>query len=89
MAKEYRKELRALETQIRKAKRDQGAHLAACTRTNEKILAAAERATKKLDRAATRDVCANNRDFSRLDKGTRKQLAKFEKRKAILIGRLS
>ena len=70
MKKQYLKELRALDTQIRRASRDQIRHHRAAGRAVAKI-----RAIK--------------REAAKLDKGTVKQLAAFQKRRAILVGRLS
>ena len=89
MAKQYRKELRALYTQIRRAKADQSRHTRAKNRDNKRILVAADRAVKKIGHAAANNICANNRAFSKLNKGTEKQILAFQKRQAILLGRLS
>ena len=89
MSKQYRKELRAIETQIRRASRDRCANTKRTALANAKILRAAERRAAQIDREATREICANNRLFKKLDKGTVKQLAAFQKRRSILVGRLS
>jgi hypothetical protein len=89
MAKQYRKELRALDTQIRRAKADRDRHILATERARGKALVAACRACDKIDKAASREICAINRTFTRLNKGTEKQIAAFQKRQAILLGRLS
>ena len=78
MSKQYRKELRALDTQIRRASRDQ-------IRSHR----AAGRAVAKIENAAVAQIRAIKREAAKLDKGTVKQLAAFQKRRAILIGRLA
>ena len=78
MSKQYRKELRALDTQIRRASRDQIRHHRATGR-----------AVAKIENIAVAQIRAIKRESAKLDKGTVKQLAAFQKRRAILIGRLS
>ena len=78
MSKQYRKELRALETQMGRASRDQIRHHRATGR-----------AVAKIENVAVAQIRAIKRESAKLDKGTVKQLAAFQKRRAILIGRLS
>ena len=78
MSKEYRKELRALEREIRKASRDQIRH----HRSTERIISSLENeCVKEIRRVKTA--------AAKVDKGTLKQLEAFKKRQAILTGRLS
>jgi len=78
MSKQYRKELRALETQMGRASRDQIRHHRAT-----------QRSIARVENAAVAQIRAINRVSAKLDKGTVKQLAALQKRRAILIGRLS
>jgi hypothetical protein len=78
MAKEHRKEIRALDIQIRKGKADQARHLKQVARDIARIEINAVRTMRKL-----------KRESLLIDNGTRKQLAAFTKRRDILIGRLS
>ncbi len=78
MKKQYLKEFRACDTQIRRASRDQRKHHRST-----------ERAIAKVENAAVAQIRAIKRESAKLDKGTEKQLAAFVKRRAILVGRLS
>lgn len=89
MTKQYRKELRALATQIRKAKRDQAAHARDTARHVGRLTRANERAIARSRAASVREIRACLRTEVLLNKGTEKQIAAFQKRQAILIGRLS
>ncbi|MEI6034498.1 MAG: hypothetical protein WCS65_09490 [Verrucomicrobiae bacterium] len=78
MAREYRKELRALETQIGRAYRDNTRHEAATIRK-----------VSKVENAAVREIRAIKSTANKLAKGTKKQIDAFLARQAILLGRLS
>ncbi len=89
MRKEYRKELRALDTQIRRASRDRERHTQCVKRSLAWITKSATRQIAKINALYIRDKKAIEREAAKLDKGTLKQLAAFEKRREILTGRLS
>ena len=78
MTREYRKELRALETQIRRAANDSARHERAT-----------QRAIAKIETAAVREIRSVKKQATKLAKGTAKQLSIFAKRQAILLGRLA
>ena len=78
MKPEYRKELRALDTQLRRASRDQIRHHRATVR-----------AVARIENAAVKQIRAIKREAAKLDKGIVKQLAAFHKRRDIIVGRLS
>ena len=78
MTREYKKELRALEREIKKASRDR-------SRMYHRL----DRDIARIETCASQDIRTLRRDSAKFDKGTLKQLAAFAKRKAILIGRLS
>lgn len=78
MAKEYRKELRGLTTQINRATRDQA-----------RRHRAAERAVATTENAAVKQIRAIKREVAKLDRGDLKLIAALQKRRAILAGRLS
>ena len=78
MTREYKKELRALEREIRKANSDR-------SRMYHRL----DRDIARIETCASQDIRTLRREATKIDKGTLKQLAAFDKRKAILIGRLS
>lgn len=78
MAREYRRELRALGTQIRKIQTAQ-----------HRSHRAKARDIARIENLAVAQIRAIRRAADKLDRGTIKQAQALTKRQAILIGRLS
>ena len=78
MTREYKKELRALEREMKKANRDRS-----------HMYHRLDRDIARIETCASQDIRSLRREAAKRDKGTLKQIAAYEKRHAILIGRLS
>ena len=78
MAKQWRRELMALDKELKRVDRDYS-----------RLQRATEKRIARIERVAAREIRALRRADSRLARGERKHALQLEKRQAILIGRLA
>lgn len=78
MTKEYRRELRAIDAQLRNVEKEQ--------RKSKKV---ADRAITRIEKAAASDIREIRKESAKLHKGLLKTADALNKRRAILAGRLS